>query len=141
MGFFSPFLKAPGNGAKHHVTVTWTAPGTMLLTVGAVQDSDREEDGLISWDFHLMTPETDTTTHYFFGTRRNWGVEDVELNRMKLEGTVAAFDTEDKPIIEAVQQAMGTTDLWSLNPVLLSSDPAAVRARRLLTKLIEREVR
>ena len=141
MGFFSPFLKRPGQGAKHHVTVQWRAPSTMLLTVGAVQDSDDEADGLISWDFHLMTPETETTTHYFFGSRRNWGVEDAELNRMKLQGTIAAFADEDKPIIEAVQKEMGTTDLWSLKPVLLSSDPAAVRARRTLTQLIVNEAR
>lgn len=141
MGFFSPFLKRPGEGARHHVTVAWTAPSNMLLTVGAVQDSPNEEDGLISWDFHLLTPETETTTHYFFATRRNWGVEDAELNRMKLEGTIAAFTHEDKPIIEAVQKRMRTSDLWSLKPVLLSSDPAAVRARRTLAQLIEREIR
>lgn len=141
MGFFSPFLRRPGGGARHHVTVAWTAPSTMLLTVGAAQDDDSDTDGLLSWDHHLMTPETETTTHYFFGSRRNWGVEDAELNRMKMEGTVAAFTLEDKPIIETVQEEMGTTDLWSLKPVLLTSDPAAVRARRLLAKLIDAEGR
>jgi vanillate O-demethylase monooxygenase subunit len=141
MGFFSPFLPQPGAAARHHVTVCWTAPGTMLLTVGAVQNGGRDEDGLLSWDYHLMTPETETTTHYFFGSRRNWLVEDAELNRMKLEGTVLAFTTEDKPIIEAVQREMGTADLWSLKPVLLTSDPAAVRSRRLLAKLIAAESR
>lgn len=141
MGFFSPFLKRPGEDARHHVTVAWTAPSTMLLTVGAAQDGDSDDAGLLSWDHHLMTPETETTTHYFFGSRRNWGVEDAELNRMKLEGTVAAFTQEDKPIIEMVQQEMGTTDLWSLKPVLLTSDPAAVRARRVLAKLIDAEGR
>lgn len=139
MGFFSPFLPTPGAGAEHHVGVVWTAPCTMLLTVGAVQGSSNPDDGLLSWDHHLMTPETETSTHYFFATRRNWLVADAELNRMKLEGTVAAFSTEDKPIIEAAQEEMGTTDLWSLKPVLLSGDPAPVRARRLLAQLIETE--
>jgi len=141
MGFFSPFLPRPGESARHHVTVHWTAPSTMLLTVGAMQDEGPDESGLISWDHHLMTPETETTTHYFFASRRNWLVDDAGLNKMKMEGTVAAFTTEDKPIIEAVQREMGTTDLWELKPVLLTSDPAAVKARRLLEKLIQAESR
>lgn len=139
MGFFAPFLSRPADEAEQHVEVVWTAPASMLLTVGAVQGSRRYEEGLLSWDHHIMTPESATTTHYFFATRRNWLVEDAELNRMKLDGTVAAFTLEDKPIIEAVQREMGTSDLWSLNPVLLSSDPGAVRARRKLTSLIAKE--
>ena len=42
------------------------------------------------------------------------------------------FENEDRPVIEAVQQRMGGADLWSLKPVLLAGDAAAVRARRLL---------
>jgi len=66
-------------------------------------------------------------------------VDDAELNAAKLEGTLAAFATEDRPLIAAVQEEMGTTDLWSLNPVLMQCDVAAVRVRRTLEKLIVRE--
>jgi phenylpropionate dioxygenase-like ring-hydroxylating dioxygenase large terminal subunit len=135
MGFFAPFLPRPADEAGHHVQVEWTAPGTMLLTVGAMQDTKDQDAGLVSWDHHLLTPETETSTHYFFATRRNWLVEDADLNRMKLDGTMAAFTLEDKPIIEAQQAEMGTADLFSLKPVLLSGDPAAVRARRVLEKM------
>ena len=34
---------------------------------------------------------------------------------------------------------MGTTDLWSQTPVLLAGDAGAVRARRVLQKLIRDE--
>jgi vanillate O-demethylase monooxygenase subunit len=37
---------------------------------------------------------------------------------------------EDKPILEAQQKMMGTTDLFSLKPVFLPQDMAAVRVRR-----------
>ena len=36
---------------------------------------------------------------------------------------------------------MGTTDLMSLQPLLLNTDAAAVHARRILGKLIEAERR
>ncbi len=54
-------------------------------------------------------------------------------------GIEAAFTTEDKPMIEAQQEMMGTTDFWSLKPALLQGDAAAVQARRTLARLIEAE--
>lgn len=139
MGFFAPFLRDHKADARHWVQVCWTAPGAMLLSVGAVQGDRLYEDGLISWDFHIMTPESERTTHYFFATRRNWLVDDPELNLLKLEGTLAAFTGEDQPLIAAVQEEIGTSDLWSVNPVLLASDPGAIRARRKLQFLLQQE--
>ncbi|MGZ8313085.1 MAG: aromatic ring-hydroxylating dioxygenase subunit alpha, partial [Allosphingosinicella sp.] len=49
------------------------------------------------------------------------------------------FTEEDKPMLEKQQARMGTPDLWSLDPILLKVDAAAVRVRRRLDKLIERE--
>jgi vanillate O-demethylase monooxygenase subunit len=34
---------------------------------------------------------------------------------------------------------MGDADFWSLKPVLLAGDGGAIRARRVLDKLIEQE--
>jgi len=50
-----------------------------------------------------------------------------------------AFITEDGPIIQAVQDEMGTNDFFGLNPVLMSNDVAPVKVRRLLKKLIDEE--
>ena len=49
------------------------------------------------------------------------------------------FHAEDKPMIEAQARAMGDAEFWSLKPVLLAGDAAAVRARRLLARMIEAE--
>ena len=50
-----------------------------------------------------------------------------------------AFDTQDKPMIEAVHQNMGGLALDELNPVMLSVDAGPVRARRVLAQLIAAE--
>ena len=42
-------------------------------------------------------------------------------------------------MLEAQQRAMGDAEFWSLKPVLLSGDAPAVRARRVLDKLIAAE--
>jgi hypothetical protein len=45
------------------------------------------------------------------------------------------------PMIAACQQQMGTTDLFSLKPVLLQTDVATVKARRRVDSLLQQEVR
>jgi len=93
------------------------------------------------YDLHTTTPETDGTTHYFFATRRNHLVEDADYNAAKIKGMHDAFEDEDGPYVDAQYVNIGNADLMSLNPVLLSSDVGAVRARRILRSVIADEVR
>lgn len=139
MGLFAPLLPDLSGEAEQFVQVQWTAPSNMFLTVGAVQGSRDYERGLISWDFHLLTPESETSSHYFFGSLRNFMVEDAAFNEAKLENMIYTFKTEDEPLIAAVQAEMGTTDFWACKPALLSCDPAPVKARRRLQALIDEE--
>ncbi len=59
------------------------------------------------------TPETDKTTHYFFGFVRNFAIKEEKAERLFSEGMVKVFN-EDIPILEAQQRA-------------LDADPAAPR--------------
>ena len=49
------------------------------------------------------------------------------------------FTNEDEAMIAACQHRMGTSDLFSLKPVLLPGDAPAVRVRRVLQDLIAKE--
>lgn len=64
-----------------------------------------------------------------------------EIITMKIQAMHTAFETEDGPIIQAVHEEMGTTDFFSLNPVLMSNDVAPVKVRRLLKRLIAHDSR
>jgi vanillate O-demethylase monooxygenase subunit len=44
-------------------------------------------------------------------------------------------------MIEGVQTRMGDRELLSMRPILLATDAAAIRARRLLAAMIEAEAR
>jgi Vanillate O-demethylase oxygenase C-terminal domain len=50
-----------------------------------------------------------------------------------------AFTEEDQPMIHACQELMGTVDLFSLKPAILKTDTAAVKARRMLAKMLEQK--
>lgn len=140
MQLLAVHLKEPEGKAEQFFSVKWHAPSNMHLQVGAVQGSDDyHKDGVVLYDYHIMTPETARSTHYFFGSARNYKQDDGEYNEMHKEGLQAAFATEDKPVIDLQQEEIEATDLFSLNPVLLSSDAGNVRVRRKLKVLIEKE--
>lgn len=119
--------------------VRWFAPGVMRLTAATVAAGAPEDQALANRNAHILTPETATSSHYFYAATRNYGVEDADLNRRIATAREHIFGTEDKPMIELVQMRMGDADFWSLKPLLLPIDSAAVRVRRRLGKLIDTE--
>lgn len=135
-GFFSQFLPDQTGAANQWVEVRWSAPASMYLHVGAVQGSKDYDKGLVFLATHIMTAETESTSHYFYAGRRNWLVEDAQLNAIFLEATLGAFRGEDMPMVSKVQEAMGGQELFSLSPVLLTCDMGAIRARRKLAALL-----
>lgn len=121
-----------------HLSVRWNAPGAMLLNFGAVPTGKPELSGPDTWGIHVMTPQDADHTHYFFwnGRNRMW---DPEFNRIVRDTMKQAFAFEDKPMLEAQQASIGTTDFEALSPVLLRTDEGPVRMRRKMRALIEAE--
>jgi len=141
MLIFNQFLPDPQGEARHFFDITWTAPGHIQLSVGAIQGPGalNLDDCTGQYDLHTCTPESIDSTHYFFATRRNHIEDDAEYNIGKIQAMHEAFVTEDGPILDAVQEEMGTDDFFSLNPVLMSNDIAPVKVRRHLKRLLELE--
>jgi vanillate O-demethylase monooxygenase subunit len=90
-------------------------------------------EGLVQPSTHILTPETDHTTHYYWasGAGLSCPLSDEQHRAFLTE----AFDIEDAPMIEAVDRAMGDNELFSLKPVLLPHDAGAVKVRRTLDAL------
>lgn len=141
MLIFANFMPDPQAEARMFFDITWSPPANIQLSVGAVQGEGALDlnDCVGQYDLHTCTPETLSTTHYFFSTRRNHIAEDAEYNAMKIQAMHTAFETEDGPVIEQVQNEMATDDFFSLKPVLMSNDVAPVKVRRLLKRLITEE--
>jgi phenylpropionate dioxygenase-like ring-hydroxylating dioxygenase large terminal subunit len=117
----------------------WHAPSCMRLHVGlephgrASGEASRE-DMPGHFMSHILTPETETTSHYFWASSEPRDAPQASGAMLQ-----EAFDREDKPMLEAVQQNMGGVDLWAQKPVILSVDAGAIRARRILADLIQQE--
>jgi vanillate O-demethylase monooxygenase subunit len=140
-----PFLRQTfqvpeGLLADRWLDVRWDPPSSLLLSITIAPSGSLREQGVTIRIPHLFTPETETSTHYWFAScferKEGNGSEQAERH---VEGLLKPFATEDAPMLEAQQRVMGDADFWSLKPVLLPGDAAAVRARRVLDMLIKAE--
>ena len=128
-----------GRPVDRWLDVCWHAPANMQLTVGVAPAGAPERQGLATPGVHLMTPETDDTTHYFWSNARDFRRDDTVLHEQLEQGLRYAFEHQDKPMIEAQRDAIEGEDFWEMKPVILAGDAGAVRARRILRKLIREE--
>jgi vanillate O-demethylase monooxygenase subunit len=119
--------------------VTWFPPGNMQLVVGVARAGTPERVGKATPGVHLMTPETEGSTHYFWSNGRDFRREDTELHAALDEGFKIAFELQDKPMMIAQRDALAGADFWDMKPLILAGDAGAVRARRILRKMIKEE--
>jgi vanillate O-demethylase monooxygenase subunit len=119
--------------------MTFHPPTNLILDFRMNEVGGPVDEGLFLPTLHLLVPQDEHRTHYFYAMGRNVQLDNEELSAITAKMARHAFEHEDEPMIRACQQMMGTTDLFSLKPVILKTDIAAVRARILLNKLIAME--
>jgi len=118
----------------------WDPPSNMLLDVGFTGSGRPRSEGATQFSAHLLTPETERSTHYFWSVARNVSLNKPELDEKIRASINHAFSQEDEPMIAACQDRMGgTLDLMSLKPVMLKTDGAAGTARKILDQMIRDE--
>lgn len=119
--------------------VEWHAPAIMTLKSGSVPAGTAREAGGNVMNLHIMTPESSTSTHYFYASTRDFAVEDEALNERFAQLRDRIFATEDKPMIAAQFERMEGSGFWDLKPVLLRIDQGAVLVRRRIEAMIAAE--
>ncbi len=119
--------------------IHWTAPSTLFLDVGVTGVGEAAEIGPWLPSLHCLTPETEDSAHYFWMVGRNCGLGDDALGAIIHASIKQAFETEDEPMIRQVAANIAGRDFWSMRPAILAGDGAAVRARRMLARMIRDE--
>lgn len=130
----------PAEPCETRTHMTWYPPAVIDFDNGTKFPGQDDLDGFCFPQAHCITPETETTCHYFFAAARNLKRGDPAIDARLLAVLDTAFRTQDEPMIEAVQERMGNTgDIDALNPVFLKTDAAPVMARRMLKEMIAAE--
>jgi phenylpropionate dioxygenase-like ring-hydroxylating dioxygenase large terminal subunit len=120
---------------------TWHPPGVVYLDVGCAKtgtgapQGDRSQ-GISIWSSHLITPETEHSSHYMFCFARDFSLDDKEMSKMLFEGSKATF-SEDVEFLEAVQSNRADGSLDGLIHII--ADAAQLQARRMLNAMIGAE--
>jgi vanillate O-demethylase monooxygenase subunit len=135
--FWRGALKQQGNVDRWQVC-RFMLPAAVMIDVGVAPVGtgatiDAHDQGVRGMVVDFMTPETETSHHYFWGMARNFDLADTGFTaRFKAQqGGVFADDAE---ILEAQQRAI------QLNPDLALSayriDEGGVRARQQIARAI-----
>lgn len=138
--FWRDALKSDGPVDRWQVC-HFLAPSSILIDVGVAPvelgatPADHDQ-GVRGFVIDALTPESATTTHYFWGMARNFDINDAGFTaRFKTQqGGVFAEDVE---VLEAQQRSIERNPDMKLRAY--SIDQGGVRARRILDKLIAAE--
>jgi vanillate O-demethylase monooxygenase subunit len=131
-----------GHPVDRRLDVRWDPPSTLLIFASFALSGNTEAKARGRRIANIFSPETENSTHYWYAIsydRADLGADGGEVAQRATDALRKPFVTEDLPMIEAVHRSMGGADFWALRPAMLAGDGGAVRARRLLDKLIEGE--
>ncbi|MES2510389.1 MAG: aromatic ring-hydroxylating dioxygenase subunit alpha [Pseudomonadota bacterium] len=132
------YIKATGfteNINRWHTTI-FTPPGNHVIENGSYPATGSRDQALERRVMHVLTPATETTTHYFWGVSRQYARDDAELTEYIRQQIAETFD-QDAEILELQQSSIGAEG--SAFPIALVTDAGPVQARRMLSQLIARE--
>lgn len=116
-------------------------PGLVRIYIGANDvglglDESGRMDKLGIRIFNGITPETSTSTHYFWSAAHNFKVNQPEVTTA-FHGEIAATFEEDRVVVEAQQQRF--SQFPNRRTVLIKSDAGGVHARRIIAELLSCE--
>jgi len=114
----------------------WNPPSCLLLEIGAASPGQDKSEGVTAWVSHLLTPETETTTHYFWTFTRDSKLDDDGLSERLRTGISQAFMAEDAPIIEWQQRYAPRADQTPAPRRLLPGDRGGARARLVVERIL-----
>ena len=139
-GLFAILMPSLPDRVDKFTRMRWMPPSNLRLVTGICSTRARPESGTGYHAIHMLTPESDRTTHYFFtAVRFNVMTTDDALNaqiQQKISTTRRfAFEEQDAPVIEAQQEVIESAQT-PVDPVILAIDVGPVRYKQILQKLI-----
>lgn len=117
-----------------HLDVQWWFPSFFVFDVKTRPAGSTDDEGVRQVSLNALTPETETSTHYFFTVSHNYHLDDESVTTYWADGVAHAFH-EDKEVIGAQQARIleyGSHDLHEFPKMTLSTDLLGIHARRLI---------
>jgi vanillate monooxygenase len=141
------FQKAGGIGPEERVdrwqVIDYTPPAFVRLDVGCARTGTgapegNRSQGISMRNLNAITPETETTTHYFWAQAHNFAINDPTVSELIFRQVHTAF-MEDLAVIEAQQNTMRTFGNALPAAVDLNQDSGGIQARRIVDTILAAE--
>lgn len=123
--------------------ITYRPPSHIVIDAGSAlagtgaRDGDRSQ-GVETYSNHTLTPESETSTHYFWHHARNFRLDDEALTN-ELRKIFSSAIKEDVVVIDAQQRNIDR--VGDRTVVDINVDNGSLQARRLLEQHIADEKR
>ena len=119
--------------------MTWRAPANLYLDLGVNAPGKQRSDGIHTPSAHILTPETERSTHYFWCFARKFAPDDPNVTEGIRAVVNQAFGMEDRPVLEAAQRRIDETGITLTN--LTVGDAGSAQVRRRIDRLVLEEAR
>ena len=117
-------------------TTFYTPPGFCVIKVGAVPTGTNDRlRGFEARILNMITPETERSSHYFWGHARNIRRDESALTDVIRRSVLETFN-QDKVVLEAQQIACERIDTFDPQ-VVLGIDAGPVQGRRVLAAALQ----
>lgn len=120
----------------------WSPPALLRMDTGSAPtgtgapEGRRVPEAVQFLHTSIQTPETETTSHYWFCQARNFDLDDEALTEKIYQGLVVAFE-EDRTMIEAQQKILSQVPDRPMVPI--AADAGLNQGRWLLDRLLKAE--
>ena len=134
--FFAMVLDHQGKINRWQTAIS-LSPSICMTDFGVYPVGTSADNAYRSHVLHLLTPETEKSTHYFWSVARNKRLDDEALTQAVCQAIERTFD-EDMVVLQTQQSQIDKLG-GSVPRVAMKVDEAPIRARRVLASLIQRE--
>jgi phenylpropionate dioxygenase-like ring-hydroxylating dioxygenase large terminal subunit len=120
----------------------WSPPALLRMDAGSApagtgaSEGRRVPEALQFRHTSIQTPETESTTHYWFCQARNFELDDAVMTEKIFSGVVEAFE-EDRRMIEAQQKVLNLVPGRPMIPI--AADAGLNQARWLIDRMLAAE--
>lgn len=134
---FAKMLNHSGKINRWQIAI-YMPPGMHMTEAGVHPVETPREKAFLFRALHLLTPETESSTHYFWGICRNSRLEDQSITEAVRKAIQHTFD-EDKLVLEAQAERLRENGNPAIPFATIKVDAAPIQGRRLLATLLEKE--
>ncbi len=119
-------------------TTYYDLPGTVIIENGSMPTGTPIENAKQRRVLNYITPETETSSHYFWGVARQWERDDHALTEKIRRDVIVTFD-QDKVLLEAQQRELDSDPALKAFPVTIKIDAGPILGRRLIEARLAEE--